>query len=322
MRVNALKRVLGDTTAHVDACLGTDQQCHDYCSKDETRVQGPWEFGVLTHQGHRSDLEAMTQLVKDGVQDHEIAEQFPTGFVKFAPGLRRLRNALFPPSWRDSIVTNVYVGPTRIGKTYFVYKHYGVENVYRVTYSKDRVWFDGYHGQDILFFDEFTGLLFLFVFTIASGMDQVDIANLLKWLDPYPTMMDIKGDFTSARWTKVIICTNNPVNTWYQSGWKTISPEQVEALQARLTNIYDVTSRDEIWKTVGLTPSGVAINTSPPTSPTLQQSASPQSPQQQNPFLHVPAPIPLVRTSGLRRSPSLTHSPPLGSQANPLCFDD
>ena len=35
-----------------------------YCSKEETRVDGPWEFGVDKQPGQRTDLEEIGQLIK------------------------------------------------------------------------------------------------------------------------------------------------------------------------------------------------------------------------------------------------------------------
>jgi len=43
-------------TAHWEVARGTPDENRAYCSKDQTRQDGPWEFGVLKAQGTRSDL--------------------------------------------------------------------------------------------------------------------------------------------------------------------------------------------------------------------------------------------------------------------------
>lgn len=44
-RLNAIKNILGSDTVHVEKNKGTPQQAWDYCTKEDTRVDGPWIFG-------------------------------------------------------------------------------------------------------------------------------------------------------------------------------------------------------------------------------------------------------------------------------------
>lgn len=43
-------------TAHWEAAKGSQDENRAYCSKDQTRQDGPWEFGVPAAQGKRTDL--------------------------------------------------------------------------------------------------------------------------------------------------------------------------------------------------------------------------------------------------------------------------
>lgn len=44
-RMAAVKRLLGSESAHLEKAMGTPQQAWDYCTKEESRVDGPWTFG-------------------------------------------------------------------------------------------------------------------------------------------------------------------------------------------------------------------------------------------------------------------------------------
>lgn len=53
MRYGAIKSLLKCDSAHLEARKGTALQAADYCRKEESREDGPWEFGSLAKQGQR-----------------------------------------------------------------------------------------------------------------------------------------------------------------------------------------------------------------------------------------------------------------------------
>jgi hypothetical protein len=59
-------------------------------------------------------------------------------------------------------------------------------------------WWDGYDGEKSILIDEYD--------------NQIPITRLLNLLDGYHLRLPVKGGFTYAAWTKVIITTNlNPL---------------------------------------------------------------------------------------------------------------
>jgi len=43
-RLTGMKELLG--MVHAEVAKGNDEQCVAYCSKEDTRLEGPWEFGI------------------------------------------------------------------------------------------------------------------------------------------------------------------------------------------------------------------------------------------------------------------------------------
>lgn len=53
MRIPGAKRLLECDSAHLEPRKGTREQAADYCKKPESRVDGPWEYGLKSSQGVR-----------------------------------------------------------------------------------------------------------------------------------------------------------------------------------------------------------------------------------------------------------------------------
>lgn len=86
-RISALKKL--NPRAHWDRRNGTQAQAIAYCTKDDTRVEGPWEQGSQTNQGKRTDLEAACATAADeGI--NACRQQHPSEFAKYAKNLQMI----------------------------------------------------------------------------------------------------------------------------------------------------------------------------------------------------------------------------------------
>ena len=184
--------------AHLEVAKGKPEHNKAYCTKADTRVEGPWELGNCPGgQGDRSDLrEAAVELQRTG----DIRSIDPAIFLKYASGCLKLA-ALAPPPRRDNLKVITIVGPSGIGKSYAVHDLY--PDVYVVNMGNAGLWWDGYTGQSAVLFEEFKG--------------QVQLQKMLQILDPYPLRLEIKGGLVPARFSIVFITSNTMPSEWYEN---------------------------------------------------------------------------------------------------------
>lgn len=83
----------------------------------------------------------------------------------------------------------------------YAYAHGGVPP-YQPIISNNKIWFDGYAGQPVIFFDEFEG--------------QAPYHALKTICDEYDDLVvEVKGSTTPTTIKCVIINTNKPIGTWW-----------------------------------------------------------------------------------------------------------
>lgn len=111
-------------------------------------------------------------------------------------------------------VCNVYCGPTGTGKSRRAWSEAGLH-----AYPKDprsKFW-DGYRDQGNVVIDEFRG--------------DIAMSHILRWLDRYPCLVEIKGSSTSLVATTIWITSNLHPSKWYPD----CDQQTVDALFRRLT---------------------------------------------------------------------------------------
>lgn len=160
-RLSAVKKLF--PTAHFERRHGTRDQARDYCSKTESRVEGPWTVGEfrLGGQGSRTDLMQVADSIKQGYTLFQIADQHPVEFIKYHTGIEKLRNIMTPVYTSKYQLSDfnhepldlnrcVYIhGPSGTGKTQFALSHFKnpllvrhIDDLKQLTERNDGIVFD------------------------------------------------------------------------------------------------------------------------------------------------------------------------------------
>nr|WAE42315.1 MAG: replication associated protein [Cressdnaviricota sp.] len=227
MRMCAVKELLNSNNAHLEKRKGSQEDAIKYCSKQESKVKGPWTLGVPAVQGQRTDLSAFQNLefmkMSDWViENNELAAKYPGG-TKLIKACYDQKNYSNKP--REINVTAI-IGTPGSGKTRFIYDNNSWDNIYKLnTNTNGTLWFDGYEGQEILLIDDFKG--------------WIKYTELLTILDRYPYRCQLKGSYTYANWKTVYITSNYEVEKWY------LDDHNKQALKRRINNIINL-NRDEV----------------------------------------------------------------------------
>lgn len=220
-RMTQIKRWLGDDTAHCEIARGSEEECHNYCTKDDTRTEG-WhgEHGVYKpelRQGARTDIEDVAKKVIEGTPMRELAIESPAVYVKYHTGLNALRNLCLIPEQIRTVKCYYFWGPTGTGKSYRIFSNYPIQTICPVTSGSTHPW-DFYQGQETVVIDEFLD-------------SHWQIQTLNRILDGYPLAVPARFYDRWAKWTTVFILSNLEPAQLYQ--WD--KPEMRETVLRRIS---------------------------------------------------------------------------------------
>lgn len=197
MTMKQMKELFGNDQIHLEKRITkSNQPIIKYTQKGGDFI----ECGEAMTQGHRTDLSAVAELVKDRRKMIDIVKEHPVEFIKYHSGIEKMDTILLRDEYKEvkrNVNVVVYYGPPGTSKTYMAE---GEGPHYKLTESMEK-WWDGYEGQELLIIDDFRG--------------WIKFSTLLNILDQYPFCIQIKYGFTYARWTKVIITTNTEPEQWY-----------------------------------------------------------------------------------------------------------
>lgn len=187
---------------HIEARKGSQAQAIEYCSKEESRVQGPWEWGEKKVQGTRTDIDGMYAAIRAGKRERDIAEDMPTTHAKYFKAHDRYRSLIDYDSTKDFRTVSVTIlwGEAGTGKTRMAVEDSDDYYILNAP-TNGTLWFDGYQGEKTLIIDDFYG--------------WIKFNEMLRIMDGYQLRLPVKGSFVYAKWTKVFITSNKKWSEWY-----------------------------------------------------------------------------------------------------------
>lgn len=215
--IRTLSRFLGGRT-HNERAFSPDD-ARDYCLKDNTRLEGPWEYGKRTTQGHRTDLELFRDAIAEGVGDSDLLELHTKEIARYPKFIDFVRNALqIPRSTPPEVI--VLMGPTGCGKSWTA--RHSADNLGLDIHTQDpeSQWWSGYVNQKAVIIDEFAG--------------QISFRSLNMLLDRYPHKVAVKGSYREFNSTHIFITTNIHPRRWYQD----LSSSLVDTFMRRISHLF------------------------------------------------------------------------------------
>lgn len=229
-RMSWLKKNLS-ATAHLERARGTPQQNKDYCTKEDTRVDGPWEFGTMTTQGQRSDLWEVKEAIDAGATEKSLADDYFTTWCHNYKALREYKSLSVTPR-NAPVETHVLYGGSGTGKSTYAKTNWP-DAYYKSPQSE---WWDGYAGQKVVIFDEHNSAWFKW-------------DSFMTYLNPLgtPVKVEYKGGHHELQATVFVITTNKIPEEWY----KTKDQACMSALYRRITYFYTFQQDHSFNKQIG-----------------------------------------------------------------------
>ena len=187
----------------------------EYVWKEDTRIEGTqFEFGLDPALG---GLKTDWALVRSAAQAGNLeSPDIPDHvFVQTYSALRRIATDYMRPSFVMRTTTVIW-GKTGLGKSRCAWEQAGID-----AYPKDpnsKFWC-GYRGQQNVVIDEFRG--------------GVNINHLLRWLDRYPVIVEIKGGAHVFKAECIWITSNLSPDEWYPNE----DSDTIDALKRRLNTV-------------------------------------------------------------------------------------
>ncbi|AXQ03942.1 replication associated protein [Cressdnaviricota sp.] len=185
--------------AHFEQSRGTREQARAYTRKEETRTEGPFEYGNWEEggQGTRTDIDELQARMEAGASEKEISREFCGLYLRYKSGIKsylQLGWDVEPRHFKSEVT--VLWGPPGTGKSRYA-EDRGISFILT---STNYPWFDGYRGGDVLI-DDFYGWM--------------PFHKLLILLDRYPCKVQIKGGMIEWAPKKIYITSNRLPEAWY-----------------------------------------------------------------------------------------------------------
>lgn len=171
-------------------------------------------------QGEKSRVSL--EMLKEGASIEDILEYDSSALYRITH-LEKAASLFDKPQMREGLQVYLISGPTGVGKTFAITRMLEPE-IYNKPHPKpgQTDFWMGYAGEQSVLFDDF-------------HPSRYPLLDLLNYLQEYPMRVPVKGGHAAAKWDRVYISTNVPIEQWYESQQK--NPQFAENYRALLRRI-------------------------------------------------------------------------------------
>lgn len=210
VRASCIKKADGDV--HIQS-VSRNNGADDYCMKEETRIAGPWEFGVKPFRANKkTDWDQVWAKASEGKLDEIPASVRVIHYSK----LKAIAKDHMKFADKDHLRGIWIYGEAGAGKSRWVREHCPADELYPKLCNK---WWDGYTGQRYVVMDDF-------------GPQHAVLTQQLKiWADRYGCILETKGGAVADNYEWFIITSQ------YQPDEIFKDPKDLEAINRRFTLI-------------------------------------------------------------------------------------
>lgn len=215
-RFQRLKSLISQRS-HVEMRRGTRTQARDYVMKEDSRVEGPWEYGTWSpdESPAKATANQIRELVAQGKRETDLWEQHFGWMARYYRGVREyVRIRTMPRSTKTRVI--ILYGPTRTGKS-----RWCMENLTDIYWKPRGEWWDGYTNEQSVVIDDFYG--------------WIKYDELLRLGDRYPLLVPTKGGYSQFTASTIAITSNRLPKDWYKN------IEDMSAFYARVEEWHYIT---------------------------------------------------------------------------------
>jgi hypothetical protein len=201
-----------DSRLHIEI-VKINRGADNYCMKEDTRLDGPWEYGVKpVKRDSKHDWEEVKEKACKGDIDSIPADIY----IKHYRNLTQIKKDHMVLKDADDLRGTWIWGPPGIGKS-----RKARDDNPGVIYPKlCNKWWDGYQNEDVVVMDDI-------------GHDHKCLGQQLKiWADRYACVLETKGGAIPSNYKKFIVTSNYTIDDiWDDSAMR-------EALHRRFKVIH------------------------------------------------------------------------------------
>lgn len=194
-RLSGLRKSISGR-AHFEIARGNPQQNRAYCSKEESRISGPYEFGELP-SSKRQDLLSFQKSCSRSSNEELWRNHFGL-MLRYHKSVDTFRLET-SSSVRSRPICFILYGPAGVGKSSLP------RSVYPEAFWKDVTskWWDGYTNQSVVVFDDYYG--------------GIQLSTLLRLIDYGSVQVEVKGGYRPLVAECFVFTSNSSPDKWYQS---------------------------------------------------------------------------------------------------------